>query len=301
MALRIRYQHASGSSIGYSIERLADGLLFDFASSVFSTTPGTPIAALPEDTGIFAGRYKVTLSPTPPAQFADGNFAVTIHDLVANNVAGQLEVLMHSGDDAPVFSTGAGGVDPWSVSLPGAYAPGSAGAILGQNLDAKVSTRSTYAGGAVASVTSPVTVGTNNDKAGYGLAQAFPANFASLAIASGAVTVGAYAQGQDPASLVLSAPANKLSTDGSGRVTAGTVADKAGYSLAPNGLDAIAVENGINARQALSPILAASAGVVTGAGTGTIVIRGANVTTSRITATTDNAGNRSSVTLSLPA
>jgi hypothetical protein len=62
----------------------------------------------------------------------------------------------------------------------------------------------------------------------------------------------------------------------------------------------IAVENSSNARQALSPILAASAGVVTGAGTGTIVIRGANVTTSRITATTDNAGNRSSVTLSLP-
>jgi hypothetical protein len=214
-----------------------------------------------------------------------------------------------------VFSDGNGGtgvyvsrpgstavaVDPWSVSLPGAYAPGSAGAILGQNLDAKVSTRSTYAGGAVASVTSPVTVGTNNDKTGYGLAQAFPANFASLAIASGAVTVGAYAQGQDPASLVLSTPANKLSTDGSGRVTAGTVADKAGYTLAPNGLDAIAVENGINARQALSPILAACAGVVTGAASGTIVIRGANVANTRITATTDYAGDRSAVTLSLPA
>jgi N-acetylglucosamine kinase-like BadF-type ATPase len=62
----------------------------------------------------------------------------------------------------------------------------------------------------------------------------------------------------------------------------------------------LTVENGVNARQALSPILAASAGVVTGAGTGTIVIRGANGTISRITATTDNAGNRSSVTLSLP-
>lgn len=37
------------------------------------------------------------------------------------------------------------------------------------NLDAAISTRSTYAGGAVASVTSPVTVGTNNDKTGYSL------------------------------------------------------------------------------------------------------------------------------------
>lgn len=37
------------------------------------------------------------------------------------------------------------------------------------NLDATVSSRSTYAGGAVASVTAAVTVGTNNDKTGYAL------------------------------------------------------------------------------------------------------------------------------------
>ena len=42
------------------------------------------------------------------------------------------------------------------------------------NLDATVSSRSTYAGGAVASVTNPVTVGTNNDKAGYSLSVSPP-------------------------------------------------------------------------------------------------------------------------------
>ena len=41
-----------------------------------------------------------------------------------------------------------------------------------------------------------------------------------------------------------------------------TIADKTGFSLAPGGLDAIPVESGVNARQALSPILAASAGVL---------------------------------------
>ena len=41
---------------------------------------------------------------------------------------------------------------------------------------------STFAGGAVASVTSGVTVATNNDKLGYTLVQAFPANFATLGI-----------------------------------------------------------------------------------------------------------------------
>ena len=74
----------------------------------------------------------------------------------------------------------------------------------------------------------------------------------------------------------------------------------AGYKLASDGLDSITVETGVNARQALSPILAASAGVLSGAGTGTIVIKGGNVATTRITASTDADGNRTAVTLSLP-
>src|SRR5436305_1390654 len=69
---------------------------------------------------------------------------------------------------------------------------------------------------------------------------------------------------------------------------------------APAGLDAVQVEDGVNARQALSPVLAASAGVLLGAGTGTIVIRGGHVAVTRITATTDDAGNRTAVTLTLP-
>ena len=72
-------------------------------------------------------------------------------------------------------------------------------------------------------------------------------------------------------------------------------------ALAPTGLDAISIENGVNARQALTPILAASAGVLLGAGTGTVIIKGGNTPTTRITATTDNAGNRTAVTLSIPS
>jgi hypothetical protein len=71
-------------------------------------------------------------------------------------------------------------------------------------------------------------------------------------------------------------------------------------ALAPGGLDAIPIEKGVNARQALSPILAASAGVLLGAGTGTVVIKGGNTTITRITASTDHAGDRTAVTLALP-
>jgi len=240
MALRIRFQYLTGSKLGYSIERLGDGTFYDFSTSTFVASPSTPISNLPEDTGQFLGRYKLTMTPTPVAQFTDGDYVVTIHDQAnANVVVAELGSTMHLGDDATVIpQSGSSVVDPWSVSLPGSYASGSAGSILGTNLDAHVSSRSTFAGGAVASVTAPVTVGTNNDKSGY--------------------------------------------------------------ALVSSGLDAIQVESGVNARQALSPILAACAGVVAGAGTGVVVIKGGNSTTTRITATTDNAGNRSSVTLTLP-
>ena len=272
MAMRIRFQYPTGSTLGYSVERLSDGTFLDFADSTFKATPGTPIASLPEDTGNFAGRYKVTLSPTPAAQFTDGHYAVTVHDQKSSNaVVAELAAVLRNGDDLPAvptpavdpwslaipgsYASGTAGAilgqnldvkvssarptDPWSVTLPGAYAAGTAGALVGQNLDAKVSTRSTYAGGVVAGVTAPVTVG--------------------------------------------------------------TITDKSGYSLAAAGLDAITVEAGVNARQALAPILAASAGVVAGAGTGVVVIKGGNSSVTRITATTDNAGNRSSVALTIPA
>jgi hypothetical protein len=240
MALRIRFQYSTGATLGYSIERLSDGAFFDFGDSTFKPSPVTLIASLPEDSGNFTGRYKVTLTPTTVSQFTDGDYAITIHDMpAANTVVGQLATVLHAGNDATVIPGSGGGSDPWSVALPGSYPAGTAGAILGGNLDAKISSRSTYAGGPVASVLAAVIVGANNDKSGY--------------------------------------------------------------ALAPSGLDAVQVENGVNARQALSPILAASVGVLLGAGTGTIVIKGGNVALTRITASTDNAGNRTAVTLSLPA
>jgi hypothetical protein len=147
--------------------------------------------------------------------------------------------------------TGTTGSDPWATPLAGNYPPGTAGAILGGNLDTKVSS-----------------IKNKTD----GLPTAFPANFQTLAV--DATTGG------------VSVLVNQ---------------DKSGYNLGSAGLDAIQVENGINARQALSPILAASAGLVSGAGSGTIMITGGNTSVTRILATTDKLGNRSAVTLTLPS
>lgn len=71
--------------------------------------------------------------------------------------------------------------------------------------------------GSVNSVTTGVTVTTNNDKTGYSLTQSFPTNFSSLAITvGGAVTVG-------------------TNNDKTG-YTASTVSDKTGYSIASGGI-----------------------------------------------------------------
>ena len=78
-----------------------------------------------------------------------------------------------------------------------------------------------------------VTVGTNNDKTGYSLTQAFPTNFSSLAItAGGAVTAGTVSD-KTGYSLTQSFPANfaSMAITAGGAVTAGTVSDKTGYSL----------------------------------------------------------------------
>jgi hypothetical protein len=68
----------------------------------------------------------------------------------------------------------------------------------------------------------------------------------SVATVSGIVTVGGYATGQDPATLLLASPANKLATDGTGRVTAGSVGSGAivAASFATDAIAAAAVSAG---------------------------------------------------------
>lgn len=78
--------------------------------------------------------------------------------------------------------------DPWSTALPGAYGAGTAGNIVGNNLNATVSSRLptaniTLSGGAV-------TVGTNNDKTGYSLANGA---ITAAVVATGAIDADALA------------------------------------------------------------------------------------------------------------
>jgi len=189
-------------------------------------------------------------------------------------------------------------------------APGAASglALVGSNMGTVASVT-----GAVGSVTAPVTVGTNNDKTGYSLTQAFPANFSSLGIgATGHIsnvdtlttytgntpqTGDAYARLGAPTGASVSADIAAVKSSVGSPMQAGSA-----VALSSTGLDAVAVETGLNARQALSIIASSAAGVLAGAATTSVTIAAAGVAaTNRISATVDSSGNRSSVTLSPPA
>jgi hypothetical protein len=359
MPLRIRFQYVTGSNLGFAVERLADGLLLDQTDNTFKANPGQPVSPLTESASPRLGMYRATINTTPVAQYSDGNYAVSIHDLStpSQSVIAMLMAQMISGDDNVIPSGGSGGsVDVaavargvWEFVTTSTSVTGTFGDLVKGNLDAKVSTRSTFAGGAVSSVTNPVTVAGSTlakDVWDYASTSATVAGslgflvrdnldakvstrstFAGGAVSSvtNPVTVAGSTLAKDvwdyaatSASVAgslgflvrdnLDAKVSTRSTFAGGAVssvtnpvTVGVNQDKSGYSLSSAGLDLVMVESGINIRQAMAPILAASAGVIVSGANGLFTIRGGNTAITRIQATADGTGNRANVILTLPS
>ena len=130
------------------------------------------------------------------------------------------------------------------------------------------------------------------------------------------VTTVTNMRGTDSALLASSAPSNfgdLAITSSTGKVTAGTVDDKTGYTVETivsgtinaiadglldraDGVEPASAGTERTVRAALRLILSACAGQVAGASGTTITIRDTNDTTNRITATVDSDGNRTAVT-----
>lgn len=158
MALRIRSSASPGMTLYYSIERLYDNTFWDFATTgttaqTFTATPTTMLSRLPASNGSSSiypsgvqanlnGGYAYVLatSAMPAAQFTDGRYCIRIHNANASNQEIEdFSVVLFNQDDEPVFP--AGSTDPWTTSLPGTYAAGEAGNIVGNFLNASVSSR----------------------------------------------------------------------------------------------------------------------------------------------------------------
>lgn len=151
MALRGSFGYKPGlATVGFAIQR-ADLLLWDFTNLVFTATPATAVQPATDGAAgtVLWGIYNVlypadgSLLPTAANQFTDGDYWVYLTDSEYSPMVVEYGIAtVYHGDTAPVFpGAGGSGTDPWATPLPGSYAAGTAGAILGDNLDAKVSTR----------------------------------------------------------------------------------------------------------------------------------------------------------------
>lgn len=126
--INIRFQYPPGAALAISIEQLSSGLYYDFKDGTFvprGVDAGAPwIAPLPEDHGMFLGRYILALMPTPNPPFADGDYVVTVHDTAAvppaPSAVAELALTMFNGSDATVFPP-----RYWQVAMTGStHLPG---------------------------------------------------------------------------------------------------------------------------------------------------------------------------------
>ena len=112
---------------------------------------------------IDAIKAKTDNLPAAPAATGDIPTAGAVADAVWDEILSGHAI---SGSTGEALSAAGGAGDPWITALPGSYSAGQAGYILGTNLDAAISTRSTYAGADTAGTTTLLSRLTST-RAGY--------------------------------------------------------------------------------------------------------------------------------------
>lgn len=226
-----------------------------------------------------------------PAQVYDSLVAGS--DLLDTN-ASQLGGTAQTGRDIGTSVLLSNGTGPGQVKLASGYlaitwadigSPSSTVNLSGTTVSA--------VSGAVGSVSAGVTVSANNDKNGYSLTQTFPTNFSALAItAGGAVTSGSVSD-KTGYSLIVDYDAAK------------TAATQASVDALPSAATIAAavwastIAGTTTAIQAMRGFCAAMVGKASGLNTNTPKYRDIADTKDVISATTDQYGNRSTVTLDL--
>lgn len=115
MSVTLTYPYDAGASLGFSVGRLAAGVLslYDPADGTFKAAPAAPVIPLVAGTGLYASIYFGTVASTPQAQWTDGDYLAFIHDMAAASAAvDALPFTMFGGSSATVFPAGAGLAPP---------------------------------------------------------------------------------------------------------------------------------------------------------------------------------------------
>lgn len=155
--------------------------------------------------GDFTATMKTSLNSSSPGISATGVQAIwdaltsaltttgSIGKLLVGMAASVWDVVLSGhttgGTTGAALNAASSAGDPWATALPGAYSSGTAGNIVGNNLNATVSSRLPTA--SITLSAGAVTVGTNNDKTGYALTAGYdPAKTAAQAGDAMALTSG---------------------------------------------------------------------------------------------------------------
>lgn len=180
-------------------------------------------------------------------------------------------------------AAGAAG-DPWSTALPGAYGAGTAGKIIGDNINATISSRATQT--SVDTIDDFLDTEIAAIKAKTDNLPSDPADASDIATATNAILADTNAILAD------------TGTDG----VVVAAASKTGYRLSATGVDDVLDEvvlGSYTLRQLMRGLAAAELGKLSGAATTEITIRSADDAKDVVIATVDADGNRSAVTLDL--
>ncbi|MFY9401923.1 MAG: hypothetical protein WAQ07_00720 [Candidatus Omnitrophota bacterium] len=165
------------------------------------------------------GTYRFTEGALANAPVTTIEFGVD--DIVDGVLDAALSDHEESGSVAAGIAAASNAGDPWATELPGSYGSGTAGKIIGDYVDASISSRlagASYSAPPTASqiwsnetrtLTGSVTVGTNNDKTGYSLSNSQTFNLTGNITGNLSGSVGSVTNG----------------------VTVSTNNDKTGYSL----------------------------------------------------------------------
>lgn len=279
-----------------------------------SSSTGAGLTGLAFNTGSLTCYYHkdidttatvVTLNTMTVGTYTSAGFK----EIDATNMPGWYQLCIpnaavSSGKNVGIHLKGATNMAPVPLEIQlVSYDPYDVSALGLSNIDATISSRSTYAGGAVASVTG--NVGGNV----IGSVGSVVGAVGSVTGAVGSVTGSVGSVTGNVGGNVVGSVASVVGAVGS--VTAGvtvtTNSDKTGYSLTvtpPTAAQtatatltlASGVETGWTLQEALRIILSSASAILSGAATTTVTIRDVLDTKNRIVATVDANGNRTAVT-----
>jgi hypothetical protein len=194
----------------------------DFANYFRTFTSGTTITI--QDNANAANWVKYTMSAAPVDNTGWWTLAVTY--VASGGVLPNNNGLVVFLFQQPVVSS-----DPWATALPGSYGAGSAGAILGNNLNATITSRmATFVlpgnfSSLAITAAGAVTVGTNNDKTGYSLAVAPPTAAAIATAVWTDTTAGDFATLSSPGKVLVAQLGGAFTTTSSSVYTTAALAN----------------------------------------------------------------------------